>query len=462
MGEASLLLHGEEEEEAEEAESSVNRTGNVWTAVAHIITGVIGSGVLSLAWSVAQLGWIAGPFAIVFFAAITLTSAFLLCDCYRTPDPEHGPGRNRSYSEAVAMSLGKNSAWAFGLMIQISLCGITIAYTITSAISKRAIQKSNCYHNEGHEATCEYSDTYYYLIFGAVQIVLSQAPDFHNIQWLSIVAAIMSFAYSFIGFGLGIAQVIENGYVQGSLTGISTYSTIEKMWLVSQALGDIAFAYPYSLVLIEIQDTLKSPPSENQTMKKASTISLVVTTIFYLLCGGFGYAAFGEATPGNLLTGFGFYEPYWLIDFANACIMIHLVGGYQLFSQPFFANAERCISDKYPDNIFIKNEFSLKLPLIPAFQLNLLRLCFRTFYVVFTTAIAMTFPYFNQVIGVMGAIIFWPLTIYFPVEMFFKQRNVEAWTTKWVMLRIFTIVCLLVTMFALVGSIEGLISAKFG
>ncbi|KAK2640047.1 hypothetical protein Ddye_027842 [Dipteronia dyeriana] len=458
MGEASLLLHKEEEEE--EAESSVNRTGNVWTAVAHIITGVIGSGVLSLAWSVAQLGWIAGPFAIVFFAAITLTSSFLLCNCYRTPDPEHGPGRNRSYSEAVAMSLGKNSAWAFGLIIQISLCGIAIAYTITSAISKRAIEKSNCYHNEGHEATCEYSDTYYYLIFGTVQIVLSQAPDFHNIQWLSIVAAIMSFAYSFIGFGLGIAQVIENEYVQGSLTGVNTSSAIEKMWLVSQALGDIAFAYPYSLVLIEIQDTLKSPPSENQTMKKASTISLVVTTIFYLLCGGFGYAAFGEATPGNLLTGFGFYEPYWLIDFANACIMIHLVGGYQLYCQPLFANAEKRISDKYPHSGFMKNEFSVKLPLIPAFQLNLLRLCFRTAYVVFTTVIGMTFPYFNEVIGVMGGIIFWPLTIYFPVEMYFKQRNVEAWTKKWVMLRIFTVVCFLVTMFALVGSIEGLISAK--
>ncbi|TXG68046.1 hypothetical protein EZV62_009321 [Acer yangbiense] len=457
MGEAPLLLHKEEEEE----ESFVTmRTGNVWTAVAHIITGVIGSGVLSLAWCVAQLGWIAGPFAIVFFAAITLTSAFLLCDCYRTPDPEHGPGRNRSYSEAVAMSLGAKSARAFGVIIQISLCGLTVAYTITSTISKRAIQKSNCYHNEGHEATCEYSDTYFFLIFGAVQIVLSQAPDINNIQWLSIVAAIMSFAYSFIGFGLGVAQVIEKGHVKGSLTGIGTSSGIEKMRLISQALGDIAFAYPYSVILMEIQDTLKSPPSENQTMKKASTISITVTTIFYLLCGGFGYAAFGDATPGNLLTGFGFYEPYWLIDFANACIIIHLVGGYQLYSQPLFANAERRISDKYPYNGFIKNEFSFKLPLIPAFQLNLLRLCFRTAYVVFTTVIGITFPYFNEVIGVMGGIIFWPLTIYFPVEMYFKQRNVEAWTKKWVMLRIFTIVCFLVTMFALVGSIEGLISAK--
>jgi amino acid permease len=79
-----------------------------------------------------------------------------------------------------------------------------------------------------------------------------------------------------------------------------------------------------------MKDTLKSPPPENQTMKKASTIAITVTTFFYLCCGGFGYAAFGDATPGNLLTGFGFYEPYWLIDFANACIVLHLVGGYQV------------------------------------------------------------------------------------------------------------------------------------
>jgi amino acid permease len=81
--------------------------GNVWTAVAHIITGVIGSGVLSLAWSMAQLGWIAGPLAMLFFASITLLSTFLLSDSYRSPDPEYGPARNRSYLEAVYMNLGQ-------------------------------------------------------------------------------------------------------------------------------------------------------------------------------------------------------------------------------------------------------------------------------------------------------------------------------------------------------------------
>ncbi|BAT16275.1 Os12g0203300, partial [Oryza sativa Japonica Group] len=38
--------------------------GTVWAATAHIVTAVIGSGVLALAWSVAQLGWVAGPLAL--------------------------------------------------------------------------------------------------------------------------------------------------------------------------------------------------------------------------------------------------------------------------------------------------------------------------------------------------------------------------------------------------------------
>lgn len=61
-------------------------------------------------------------------------------------------------------------------------------------------------------------------------------------------------------------------------------------------------------------------------MKKASSIAISVTTFLYLCCGCFGHAAFGNDTPGNLLTGFGFYKPYWLVDFANACIVPHLVG----------------------------------------------------------------------------------------------------------------------------------------
>ncbi len=68
---------------------------------------MIGAGVLSLAWSVAQLGWIAGPLLMIAFAGITIASTNLLCDCYKHPDPGSGPYRNRSYMEAVRFYLGE-------------------------------------------------------------------------------------------------------------------------------------------------------------------------------------------------------------------------------------------------------------------------------------------------------------------------------------------------------------------
>lgn len=437
------------------------RTGTLRSCIAHIITAVIGSGVLSLAWSTAQLGWIAGPASLLCFAIVTYVSSFLLADCYRSPDPINGK-RNRSYIDAVRLNLGKTQTWFCGLLQNLTFYGTAVAYVITTSTSMRAIQKSNCYHREGHNAPCAYGDTKHMLLFGAVQVVMSQIPDFHNMEWLSVIAAIMSFAYSFIGFGLGFAKVIENGRIKGSIAGVPTANLADKLWLAFQALGDIAFAYPYSIILLEIQDTLKSPPPENKTMKMASMISIFITTFFYLCCGCFGYAAFGNDTPGNLLTGFGFYEPYWLIDFANACIVLHLVGGYQIYSQPVFAFVERWFTRKYPSSGFVNNFYTFKLPLLPPLRVNSLRLCFRTAYVASTTAIAIIFPYFNEVLGVLGALNFWPLAIYFPVEMYFVQKKIGAWTRKWVVLRTFSFICLLVTIIGLIGSIEGLISAKLG
>ncbi|CAA0814043.1 Probable amino acid permease 7 [Striga hermonthica] len=440
----------------------IERTGTIWTAIAHVITGVIGAGVLSLAWSVAQLGWVAGPIIIVIFAAITQVSTLLVCDCYRSPDPENGPTRNRSFMEAVKFYLGKTKQRICAIFVLQSFYGCGIAYTIVTASSVKAILRSNCYHDEGKDAECDYGNNIFMLIFGLTQIVVSQIPNFHNMAWLSVIAAIMSFSYAFIGFGLGFATVVENRQIMGSIRGVYAPTSSQKMWLVFQALADIAFSYPYTQIVLEIQDTLRSPPPQNRTMKKATIASILITTFFYLCCACFGYAAFGDRTPGNLLTGFGFYEPYWLVDFANACIILHLVGGYQVYSQPVFAYAERWISGKYPQNKFINKFYTCRLPMLPSFKLNMLSLCFRTVYVMSTTGLAMLFPYFNQVLGVLGALNFWPVAIYFPVEMYFVQSKTRAWTRKWVGLQVFSMFCLLLSIVGLIGSIEGIMRAKLG
>ncbi|KAK6149466.1 hypothetical protein DH2020_016991 [Rehmannia glutinosa] len=453
-------------------------------------TGVIGSGVLSLAWSMAQLGWIWGPVLMLLFAAVTLASTFLLCNCYRSPDPDYGPIRNRSYIAAVKQNLVKDHLLPEVLVVYcffqirkeyIRFDGLLhhrkeecldmwTAYTDESLWDRSciyyyycylAIQKSNCYYKHGQDAPCESGNALYMLLFGVVQIFMSQIPDFHSMEWLSIVAAIMSFTYSSIGMGLGAAKVIGNKVIEGSVDGVSASTAIQKVWRVSQAVGDIAFAFPYSMIVLEIQDTLKSPPSENRTMKKASVVSIGITTFFYLSCGGFGYAAFGDQTPGDLLTGFGTYGPYWLIDFANSCVVLHLIGGYQVYSQPLFAMVDKWLADQLPRSSFVNRNYTLKLPVLPYLSINLERLCFRTAYVASTTAVAMIFPYFNQVLGVLGTINFWPLSIYFPVEMWLRQKNIRPWSTNWIVFRSFSIVCFVINMFIFAGSIEGIMAARF-
>jgi hypothetical protein len=72
----------------------------------------------------------------------------------------------------------------------------------------RAVYKSNCYHRNGHDAECVVYTTMYMVVFGAIQILFSQLPSFQDLTWLSILSAVMSFTYSFIGVGLSLARTI--------------------------------------------------------------------------------------------------------------------------------------------------------------------------------------------------------------------------------------------------------------
>lgn len=406
----------------------------------------------------AQIGWIAGPVVLLLFAFVTYYTSLLLADCYRSPDPVTGK-RNYRYKDAVKANLGSVQLWWCALIQYSNLLGTAIGYTITASISMVAINRSDCFHSKGHNGDCNVSNNPYMALFGVLQIILSQIPNFDRLWWLSIVAAVMSFSYSGIGLGLGISKVAEHGRVMGTATGlpIGEITVARKTWRIFQALGNIAFAYSFSMVLIEIQDTLKSPPAENKQMKKATLVGILTTTLFYFLVGCLGYAAFGSDAPGNLLTGFGFYNPYWLVDFANACIVVHLIGAYQVFSQPLFEFVESWAGNKWPKSNFIHKEYSLRIPLMGTLPLNLFRLIWRTMFVIFTTVVAMLLPFFNDIVGLIGALGFWPLTVHFPVEMYMRQAMIPKWSRKWLLLKLLSAFCLLISIAAGLGSIEGVV-----
>ncbi|XP_040385779.1 amino acid permease 6-like [Oryza brachyantha] len=447
--------------DAEAVDADHERQGTVWTATSHIVAAVVGSGVLALAWTVAQLGWVVGPLVLVGFSCVTYYTSTLLANCYRYPDPVTGTA-NREYIDAVRCYLGPKNVMLCGCAQYVNLWGTLVGYTITASASMIAVKRVNCFHREGYGAgDCGASGSTYMVVFGLFQLLLSQLPSLHNIAWLSVVAVATSFGYSFISLGLCAAKWASHGDVRGTLAGAAVDVPREKAFNVLLALGNMAFSYTFADVLIEIQDTLRSPPAENKTMKRASLYGLSMTTVFYLLLGCTGYAAFGNDAPGNILTGFAFYEPFWLVDLANICVIVHLIGAYQVFAQPIFARLESYVACQWPDAKFINATYYVRLPgrWWPATTVAVapLKLVLRTILIMFTTLVAMLLPFFNAVLGLIGALGFWPLSVYFPVSMHVARLGIRRGELRWWSLQAMSFVCLLISIAASIGSVQDIV-----
>lgn len=94
------------------------------------------------------------------------------------------------------------------------------------------------------------------LIYGTMEIVLSQCPNLEKATFLSVVAAITSFAYALIALGLSTFKFFSHPGSRGSLMiskNGENISSTTKVWHVFQALGNIAFSYTYSILQLEIQ-----------------------------------------------------------------------------------------------------------------------------------------------------------------------------------------------------------------
>ncbi|KAK6912762.1 Amino acid transporter, transmembrane domain [Dillenia turbinata] len=286
-----------------------------------------------------------------------------------------------------------------------SLYGLTVGYTITAAISLRAALKAFCFHMKGHDAPCQYASNPYMIAMGILEVFLSQIPSFHELTWLSGLAAVMSIGYSAIGTALSFAKIVsEQSDEEGQLGGVSA------------------------------------------------------TTLFYLMCDCFGYAAFGNEAPGNMLTGFGFYEPFWLVALGNIFIVVHLVGAYQVFSQPIVGAVETLARRKFPESKLVMAEYPLKFG-NKEFNINFLRIVWRTVFVAVATLLSMAFPFFNAILSLLRAIGFWPCTVFLPIQMHVVQKKIRRESIKWIGLQLLNLLCLLVAVAAAVSSIEGFSSA---
>jgi len=127
-----------------------------------------------------------------------------------------------------------------------------------------------------------------------------------------------------------------------------------------------------------------------------------------------------------------------------------------VFVQPIFGFVEKWAKEKWPESQFVHSEHAVKVPLCGGTSVNFFRMLWRTTYVIITAVLAMLFPFFNDFLGLIGSLSFWPLTVYFPIEMYIKRSNMKKFSFTWTWLKILSWVCLIISIISAVGSIQGL------
>ena len=326
----------------------------------HVITAVIGAGVLTLPSAMASLGYVGGTLTIVLAGLVTLYTAQLLADLYIINGKRH-----RTYTAMVSTCFGKKGEIAIGIIQLGNLALTAIAYMVTAAKTMRTLAHAGCGLSPAEAAeagdltNCFDSYWIFVLIFGALQLVLSQAPSLENLAAASVIGAVASFGYAFIAFVMACAFAPRPPL--GSVLGQPV-----SVWKDLNAVGNILFAFSFSFMLIEIQDTMKGDGERGpvRPMKRAVNVALAIMGSFYLavaLSGeeaflvffffpvlllratpssltrtkrkkktlsSLGYAAFGDTAknplgiimPDDILVGFP--GPKWAIFLANILVLV--------------------------------------------------------------------------------------------------------------------------------------------
>ncbi|CAM6038293.1 unnamed protein product [Sphagnum compactum] len=366
-----------------------SRNARWWYSAFHNVTAMVGAGVLSLPSAMAYLTWGPGMALLALSWVVTLFTLWQLVEMHEL---EAEPGRRfNRYHELGQYVFGeKLGLWLVVPQQVIAMVGVDIVYVLTGGSSLMGAYDLLCTDPVG----CRHiHKTVWIAIFGSVHFFLAQCPNFNSISIVSFSAAIMSVSYSMAAWiaPLCAGRVASVSYAvpaheSKSTAGIAYFGILN-------AVGQVAFAFAGHNVVLEIQASLPSTPEtpSKVPMWRGCLLAYAVVALCYFPVAIVGYWAMGNGVGDNVLLSLG--KPVWLLAVANLMVVIHVLGSYQIFAMPVFDMMESILVSKLEWN-----------------HTRFLRLWVRSLYVAFTIFVAMTIPFFGDLVGFLGGIAFAPTT----------------------------------------------------
>ncbi|KAJ7949746.1 lysine histidine transporter 1 [Quillaja saponaria] len=411
---------------------TASRKAKWWYSAFHNVTAMVGAGVLGLPFALSQLGWIPGVSTILLSWLITFYSLWQLVELH-----EAVPGKRFDrYFELGEHAFGPKFGYWLIMPQQMTVQVATnIVYCVTGG---KSLKK---FFDLLIPSITGVRQTYFILIFVCLQLLLSQTPNFNSLKGVSLIAAVMSVAYSVVAF---ITSTIKGSHHHPTHYGVRSHSTVGKIFDTFNGLGTIAFAFAGHSVVLEIQATI--PSSSEKPSKKPMWLGVIVAYLVvafcYLTVAISGFWAFGDRVEDDILISLE--KPRWLIAVANFMVFLHVIGSYQVFAMPVFDLIESCLVQK--------------LHLTPGLPLRVMG---RSSYVALSGFIAMCVPFFGGLLGFFGGLVFSSTSYFLPCMIWLKVKKPKRWSFHWIASVISIILGILIAILAPIGGIRQIIiSAK--
>ncbi|CAL0327998.1 unnamed protein product [Lupinus luteus] len=410
---------------------TASRKAKWWYSAIHNVTAMVGAGVLSLPYAMSNMGWGPGIVVLILSWVITLYTLWQMVEMHEMIPGKRLDRYHELGQEAFGEKLGLWIVVPQQIVVEIGTC---IVYMVTGGKSLKKVHDTLC-------TDCkDIKTSYWIIIFASINFVLAQCPNFNSISFISLAAAAMSLTYSTIAWGASIHKGVTPNVSYAS----RSTSTSDAVFNFFSALGDVAFAYAGHNVILEIQATMPSTP-ENPSKKpmwKGVVVAYIGVAFCYFPVALIGYYMFGNSVDDNILMSLE--RPAWLIAAANLFVVVHVVGGYQIFAMPVFDMMETYMV--------------IKLKFAPSFGLRLIS---RSIYVALTMLIGICIPFFGSLLGFLGGFAFAPTSYYLPCIIWLKLKKPRRFSLSWIINWACIVIGVLLMIVSPIGAMRNIIlSAK--
>mmetsp|Transcript_12305 Transcript_12305/g.37013 ORF Transcript_12305/g.37013 Transcript_12305/m.37013 type:complete len:484 (-) Transcript_12305:840-2291(-) len=395
-----------------------------WSSVAvHNVTAIVGAGVLGLPHSMGYLTWPGGAFVLALSWVTSLYTLWQLCKMH-----EMDGLRFNRYHELGQYAFGpKLGMWLVVPFQIIVMTGLGVVYMITGGSSMLRV-----WQFYGPEDV-SFGISAWILVFYGLQLFLSQVPNFNQLKIISLAAAITSVGYSTVAIGV----TLKNGRVNNVAYNLDGHSVADGIFGAFNALGTIAFAYGGHNVVLEIQATMPSPPSTFKPYMRGVYLAYVIVSYCYFGVAFCGYWAYGNQVQPNIL--FSLENPRGVVSLAAIMVLIHVTGSYQVYSMPIYDMIE---------TLLVRHGYSNGL---------LVRILYRSVYTSLTAFIAITLPFFIDIMGFIGALAFGPTTFALPAIIWLILKEPRKGSWHWCASYVCIVYGVVTTLFGSIGGLRSII-----